>query len=220
MGDEEDVMWSNFDDDSWDSNTSDDSWGSNTEYSASSDDMSDASVNSDASFSNDMADNFSMSDTIGSSDEEKPTKSLGYGATAIILIACCVVLAIIVSFISNIGISDNKSTEVVTTSQADTQSEVVSSGSQLVEVPADTSVNYNTEILNSQGQVQNKTKFLYENQLIHCIEISMQLNGINTIVRYYCGYSAFSSVNIGDTISVQYQKVSDGCYSVVTITKP
>lgn len=102
----------------------------------------------------------------------------------------------------------------------DEDDEVVPPSSDgMMELPADTQVDYSGSLYETQGTVHNKIKYLENSQVVYCVQINAKIGESSKLVNYYCGYNVYSSVEEGDTVSVSYQVVSDTCYSVNTISK-
>ena len=91
-------------------------------------------------------------------------------------------------------------------------------GTEFKEIPDGTDIDYSVDIQETSGSISGKKRFLLGEQVIYLLEISIGMEN-SVSVNYYCGYNVYDSVSIGDTVTVSYQKVSDTCYSVNTISK-
>lgn len=91
-------------------------------------------------------------------------------------------------------------------------------GTEFKEIPDGTDIDYSADIQETSGSISGKKRFLLGEQVIYLLEISIGMEN-SVSVNYYCGYNVYDSVSIGDTVTVSYQKVSDTCYSVNTISK-
>lgn len=170
--------------------------------------------------------------------DSKQSKPLGFKAVAIILAVALVIGVILLMTIDKLSVTKKKpvqqQTQQVTSQQIQTQGttesisssrneEATTSSSKevngLVELPADTALSYNNELLSATGVVHDKVRYLSDNQVVYCIKIVLSFGGSKEIVSYYCGYNVFDSVDTGDMVTVQYQQVTNSCFSVNTISK-
>lgn len=172
------------------------------------------------------------------------TFTLGYKTTGIIVASVLVVIGFLMLIIGSIKVvkkddtsnlqANRNQVEIQTQAQAEastqtqSQSEVVqkqesiysSSGtSSFVVIPDDMQINYNASIQTSQGTVSKLSRYLQNNQVVYCVEVSAVLGVSTTSVKYYCGYNTYRQLNVGDSVTVEYQQVSDTCFSVLTLRK-
>lgn len=89
----------------------------------------------------------------------------------------------------------------------------------MTELPNDVAVDYSGDLFESSGTIHNKIKYLENSQVVYCLELKANIGDRSKLIKYYCGYNTFNSVDEGDTVKVSYQVVSDTCYSVNTISK-
>lgn len=101
------------------------------------------------------------------------------------------------------------------------QATVPSNGGNISLMPLDDSVHidYSGVVYESTGLVTGKLKYLQNNQVVYCIEVSIQAGATTQKIAYYCSYSTWSAVRDGDIVSVKYQQVSNNCFSVNEILK-
>ena len=175
--------------------------------------------------------------------------TLGYKTTGILVASVLVVIGFLMLIIGSIKVvkkddtsnlqANRNQVEIQTQAQAEastqnqSQSEVVhnqentysSSGTSIqgtgnfVTIPDDMQINYNASIQTSQGTVSKLSRYLQNNQVVYCVEVSAVLGVSTTSVKYYCGYNTYRQLNVGDSITVEYQQVSDTCFSVLTLRK-
>lgn len=160
-----------------------------------------------------------FSDSSVSNNDSTDVK-LGYKTVGIIVASVMIILALLISGLSKIKLvkpeksqNDYEQTEQVKKSD----SKEVSSG--FIEVPSSMYIDYSSDILSSKGVVSNMSRYLLDSQVIYCIDIDLTLGATTSVVHYYCGYNTYSQVEIGDVLNVDYQQVSDKCFSVCTISK-
>lgn len=91
--------------------------------------------------------------------------------------------------------------------------------SLLIEIPAETTLNYDGDVFTANGIVGAKQKYLYLNQVVYCIPITITVGDATQTVNYFCNYGSFSAVKEGDLVVVEYQQVADGYISVTAISK-
>jgi len=91
--------------------------------------------------------------------------------------------------------------------------------SQFVSIPDSTSLDYSSSITQSQGVVSSLSRYLQDGQVIYCINLDISIGTSTTSVHYYCGYNVYKQISVGDILNVEYQQVSDSCFSVCTISK-
>lgn len=158
------------------------------------------------------------------SDEGKEV-NLGYKTVGAILAGIFIVVAIVLICMSNIHIKKKpasntqtvQTTQNTSTTQASTEGSVVQNqnGVSLIEVGSDVKMTYNENILETSGVITSKKIFLDKKQLLYCIGINVVGNNIN----YYCNYGSYTSVSVGDQVTVKYQLVDDDYISVFEITR-
>lgn len=132
------------------------------------------------------------------------------------------VLFLIVMFASRIKISSKNNAAVAEnqqyqTTQATTQTTQSNNG--MVKLEDNVRIDYSGAVLEANGVVSSKTKYLQGDQVIYCLNISIGMGTGATNVAYYCTYSTWSSVGINDTLTVRYQQVSNNCFSVNEVIK-
>ena len=104
--------------------------------------------------------------------------------------------------------------------QQETQvQETQQSDNQFVSIPDSTSLDYSSSITQSQGVVSSLSRYLQDGQVIYCINLDISIGTSTTSVHYYCGYNVYKQISVGDILNVEYQQVSDNCFSVCTISK-
>lgn len=91
--------------------------------------------------------------------------------------------------------------------------------SLLIEIPAETTLNYDGDVFTANGIVGAKQKYLYLNQVVYCVPITITIGDATQTVNYFCNYGSFSAVKEGDLVVVEYQQVADGYISVTAISK-
>ena len=174
-----------------------------------------------------------------------PQVKFGYKTVGLVVALFLVILALLILGLSNISLvkktnkpqqqstqqatrqevssEPQRTTERVqepsTTEQVQVQERPTQNNSGLVPIPSNTHIDYSSEAVKSQGVVSNLSKYLQDGQVIYCVDIDISVGISKSTIHYYCGYNVFSQVNIGDVLTVEYQQVSDNCFSVCTITK-
>ena len=160
---------------------------------------------------------------------------------AVIILAICVVVALIFAFTDKIHFNKKPSTPnnpgTVETQQPqqgnqpqqnDGQNQQQGGNSQgnaginsvtLVEIPDSTQLNYNGDILTANGKVANKLKYVQGHQVLYCINVTVAFGSQSQTISYYCNYSSFNAVKEGDIVVLNYQQVNDSYISVVSISK-
>lgn len=116
--------------------------------------------------------------------------------------------------------SNTSDTAVQTgSSQDEVVSEVGSNKfSDLTEVD-ESSINYDTPLYKTTGSVKSKKVYMAKSgQLVYVLELNILSNNIGDS-DYYCAYDAFSSINIGETVTVMYKKLSDNIYAITKVSK-
>lgn len=156
--------------------------------------------------------------------EEKEV-NLGYKTVGAILAGIFIIVAIILICMNNIHIKKKpanntqtaQTTQATSTTQASTEVSVAQkqNGVSLIEVGSDVKMTYNENILETSGVITSKKIFLDKKQLLYCIGINVVGNNIN----YYCNYGSYTSVSVGDQVTVKYQLVDDDYISVFEITR-
>lgn len=89
----------------------------------------------------------------------------------------------------------------------------------LVNIPDSTSLDYSSNTTQAQGVVSSLSRYLQDGQVIYCVNLDISIGTSTTPVHYYCGYNVYKQISVGDILNVEYQQVSDNCFSVCTISK-
>lgn len=172
------------------------------------------------------------------------TFTLDYKTTGIIVASALVLIGFLMLIIGSIKVvkkddtsnlqANRNQVEIQTQAQAEASTQTQShsgvvqkqentyssSGtSSFVVIPDDMQINYNASIQTSQGTVSSLSRYLQNNQVVYCVEVNAVLGVSATSVKYYCGYNTYRQLNVGDSITVEYQQVSDTCFSVLTLRK-
>lgn len=89
----------------------------------------------------------------------------------------------------------------------------------LVSIPDSTSLDYSSNVTQAQGVVSSLSRYLQDGQVIYCVNLDISIGTSTTPVHYYCGYNVYKQISVGEILNVEYQQVSDNCFSVCTISK-
>ena len=89
----------------------------------------------------------------------------------------------------------------------------------LVSIPDSTSLDYSSNVTQAQGVVSSLSRYLQDGQVVYCVNLDISIGTSTTPVHYYCGYNVYKQISVGDILNVEYQQVSDNCFSVCTISK-
>lgn len=237
-------MPSNNDDDwdNWNSNpntatdSKQDDWGS-SDSSQQDDWDSTPSQNNFADFSEqsqedywEQQDNFIQDSHVS----EKPPKQFNFGikTIGIIIAGLFLLVALILLILSNVKVKPKQKNNptvnntVQTTSQIETEDDTIAPSKassdnvlSMIEIPASTKLDYNGEVFESNAQVVKKIKYLEGHQVIYCIVLKIVAGSTSDEVKYYCNYSSFGAVSVGDLVFVKYQQPQDGYVSINEISK-
>lgn len=154
---------------------------------------------------------------------------MSHKVTGIVIAIALVVLALVVVALSSVRVkikdtsdsvtTSTKGKEVVTTVTTVPSTTVVTTTGSSLSVVTDESVfDYNAVDMNITGSVSSKVCYKQGSQLVYLINISTGLSSDSSI-KYYCAYSVYSSLQIGDRLSVTYKQVSDNVFSVVSVSR-
>ena len=156
---------------------------------------------------------------------------MSHKVTGIIIAVFLIMVALLVMCLSKVRIKSKdanttttitNSTAVVTTTE--TQSTMVvttertTSGDSLNIVNDESVYNYDTAEMQITGSVASKVCYQQGNQLVYLINISTGLSSDGN-VKYYCAYSVYSGLQVGDKLSITYKQVSDGVFSVISVSR-
>ena len=94
-----------------------------------------------------------------------------------------------------------------------------SSDNGFVSIPDSTSLDYSSNVTQAQGVVSSLSRYLQDGHVIYCVNLDISIGTSTTPVHYYCGYNVYKQISVGDILNVEYQQVSDNCFSVCTISK-
>ena len=94
-----------------------------------------------------------------------------------------------------------------------------SSDNGFVSIPDSTSLDYSSNVTQAQGVVSSLSRYLQDGQVIYCVNLDISIGTSTTPVHYYCGYNVYKQISVGEILNVEYQQVSDNCFSVCTISK-
>lgn len=151
--------------------------------------------------------------------------SLGYKTVGLILAGILVVVAMVLILFSRIRVSKRQTSSTGTEVSVEntegnpvresSKSQTQTQASEFSELGNDVQVDYEAQVITSVGRVKAKRRYLYDNEVVHCLDITV--DGVN--LTYFCSYSAYSAVHANDSVTVDYMKVSDKYYVVDTIKK-
>lgn len=181
------------------------------------------------------------SSEVNTPDFQPKKFNLGLKRVALIIAVLCLVLALVFLGLDKIHINKKPTstqpsqTTPTQTSQTDTRTQD-ETGEQtpqtqpstqptnvdsvvLVEIPKDTHLDYNGDILTANGKVINKLKYVQAHQVLYCVNIGVAFGSTTETVSYYCNYSSFNAVSEGDIVVLTYQQVNDSYISILSISK-
>ena len=154
---------------------------------------------------------------------------MSHKVTGIVIAIVLVALALIVMALSSVRIkvkdtstnvtTSTKGEEVVTTVTTSPSTTVVTTvGDSLSPVNDESSFDYSAVDMNITGSVSSKVCYKQGSQLIYLVNISTGLSSDSSI-KYYCAYSVYNSLQIGDRLSVTYKQVSDSVFSIISVSR-
>jgi len=163
---------------------------------------------------------------------------IGYKGTIFIVVGVLVVLSVVLMFVDNIKIQKKPvpTTPITNKEQVESSgdvgdygdtgsdSEVVNDSKKseegtLTEVASDEILDYAGDELKANGTIHNKVRYLQNNTIVYCIQISANIGGNQKLIPYYCGYNVYNSVTAVDEVQLSYKIVSRNTYSISTISK-
>ena len=80
-------------------------------------------------------------------------------------------------------------------------------------------MDYTGDVYEASGKVTAKTKYLDGHQVVYLLEISLVFGSTTETVDFWCSYSTWTAVRVGDVVQTTYQQVSDGYISLNSVTK-
>lgn len=216
-------------------------WGDSSDTQSQSDNFIDKSddwsnLGSQGQESFDNFDNQSSFDNTGAIQENAPVKfNLSSKKVAFILAGLIIFVAILFMGIDkiHIGKKDTTSNQQSIVQEQGSNEQNVQSNEQaqqqnvqnndnsavLVEIPSNTSLDYSGDILEANGTVKSKTKYVQGHQILYCITINLAFGSSSEDINYYCNYASFNAVSTGDIVVVSYQQVRDNYISINAISK-
>lgn len=150
--------------------------------------------------------------------EHSPIK-LGSKMVAVILSCTFLVVALVLVVISNMGKDDNTVPQQQGNNTQQNQQQVQQNSGGMIEIPNNIHLDYSGEIYSTNATVRNKVRYKDGNQVIYCLELTVNFGTTSEVWNYYCSYSAFSSVKIRDSVYVEYQVPQEGYISIVSVSK-
>lgn len=164
-----------------------------------------------------------VDNTVSNETQTVEPAKLGYKMVAVIVAGVFVILALILLGLGNMNITKKKQTQTnqqtQTSQQTQNTQQVDKDSVSLVEIPNNYSLDYNGQVYEANGTVVDKVKYLIGNQVVYDVVINISVGSSSERVNFYCNYSSFSAVNIGDLVTVKYQQVQEGYISVNEIVK-
>ena len=164
-------------------------------------------------------------------------KRSNYKVAGIVVATILVLLAVIVSFLGSIKITkkpkvtSNKEVQTEVAQNSDTSvstsSEKVKEDSKEVSdddilmkaIRNESKLDYSGKTLTTTGVVSSKSCYLINTQVVYEFDISIGVGSEDLIVKYYCPYDTYNSVNIDDLVTVNYKQVSESAFAVTSVTK-
>ena len=142
-----------------------------------------------------------------------PQVQFGSKKIAVILAGAFIGLALLLVVLNSIRVKKN---DTIAIQQQEHPGVSTNSDVSFITIPSNISLSYTGDVQTTAGKIKDKIKYKVNNQVIYCLQIKVQ---DNSIWSYYCGYNAFSSVDIGDTVAVDYQEPQDGYISISSVSK-
>lgn len=157
-----------------------------------------------------------------SSRASKPQKSdsdsklsLGYKSVAVIIAVAFIILALFFGVIGSIRLK-SKDTSSKSSSTMVPSTVVSSVDSVSLNIVGDSvAVDYGVGIVEVPGVIFSKSRYAYNGQLFHCLNIVMETGS----VQYFCSYNTYKSINVGDAVNVFYQQVSSATISIYDVSR-
>ena len=140
---------------------------------------------------------------------DKRLKKLG------VIIACILLFIALVIF--RLALMDDTPVQETTQTTASSTSQAVTNDLTLKKVTNESALNTSVEIKEAQGRIVDKEIYLYGNQLVYSVSIQMYYNGNSVSLKYFCSYTGYSNVGVGDTVTVSFKQITESSYSIVSL---
>lgn len=162
----------------------------------------------------------------------------------IILFVACVLLALGITACSHIKIQKKDKvntsqseqvsqidesvadTEVSATSVSGDNSENTESSSEqgteqlvLDKIVAENKLDYTGDLQDTIGVVSDKYCYLEGSQVLYCIQIDAIIGDVAQPVSYYCTYSTYESVSVGDKLTLSYKNTTQNTFALISVAK-
>lgn len=165
---------------------------------------------------------------------------LSYKKVGIILSILLIVIALVWFYLANQGTTPKRvntvaskttyvstsSTRRIVNTSSPTKTNVITTtkvfsdqDDSMLELGDTSKLDYSGVSYKSRGTVVGKRCFEQNNQVIYRLDISLESSASINKVVYYCAYSVYSSINLNDSVSVEYKQVLPSVISVVSVSR-
>lgn len=210
---------SGWEDEDWGTPTQDTSWDSipqsNTNWD--NEESSNTPVSEEDAYWNNQS-QYQEPTQIVSESTRSPIK-LGSKMVAVILACAFLVVALVLVIISNTGKNNGTSQTQQPQQTQGSQQQVQQNTGGMVQIPNNIALDYSGEIFSVNAGVRNKVKYKDGKQVVYCLELKANFGSTTEVWNYYCSYSAYSNVKIGDSVYVEYQVPQEDYISIVSVSK-
>jgi len=104
------------------------------------------------------------------------------------------------------------------TQQPDNKSGSASANSVVLDkVVAEEKLDYSGADQTTIGQVESKNCYLQGTQIVYCANIKATMGTSEQIMKYYCTYSTYESLQVGQALSVIYKQTTANTYGIMSV---
>jgi len=113
---------------------------------------------------------------------------------------------------------DSQTTQKQDSQQPDNKSGSASADSVVLnKVVAEEKLNYSGTDQTTIGQVESKNCYLQGTQIVYCVSIKATMGTSEQTMKYYCTYSTYESLQVGQSLSVIYKQTTANTFAIMSV---
>lgn len=87
----------------------------------------------------------------------------------------------------------------------------------LNKIVAEDKLSYSGADQTTVGKVKAKNCYLQGTQIIYCIDIEATMGTAGQVMQYYCTYSTYESLGVGQALSVIYKQTTANTFAIMSV---
>lgn len=136
--------------------------------------------------------------------------------TGVIIAVALVIVALVAYGVSQIKITPKQPVSTSQVSQTAETQRTKSDAKALLKVKNESLLDYSGADIVVNGTVSEKECYLNETQVVYVLTLK---TATGTEMDYFCSYTVYASVNVGDAVNITYKNLTESAYAIMSVTK-